>query len=116
MAEPINTTPKAVISQRLTAAPWGDWPAPTVHAGPLADTIRTLTQTAAPKDLLVWGSLTLTAALLREGLVDELRLIVCPVTLGSGIGVVPADLGRTTLKLVGTTPYPNGAVQLTYRL
>lgn len=115
MAEPINTTPKAVISQSLTAATWGDWPPATVHSGPLADAVRQLAKAADPKDLLVWGSLNLTKSLLREGLVDELRLIVCPVVLGTGIGLIPADFGHTTLTLIDSKAYPNGAAQLTYR-
>jgi dihydrofolate reductase len=115
MAEPINTIAKAVISQSLPAAVWGDWPSPTVHSGRLPDAIGRLAHVAAPKDLLVWGSLGLTTSLLREGLVDELRLIVCPVALGAGIGVIPPDLGPATLTLAEAKPYPNGAVQLTYR-
>jgi dihydrofolate reductase len=117
MAESINTIPKAVISQSLTgAAPWGEWPAARVEAGPLSEVIARLAQAAAPKDLLVWGSLGLTKSLLRERLVDELRLIVCPVVLGAGIGVIPEDLGRTALTLAAVKQYDNGAAELTYRL
>lgn len=115
LARPINTSPKSVLSHSLETAPWGDWPAPTVQRGPLPEVIRHIAAAAAPKDLLVWGSLSLTKSLLRAGLVDELRLIVCPVFLGSGIAVTPADLDQTTLKLADTKAYSNGAVALTYR-
>jgi dihydrofolate reductase len=115
MAEPINTTPKAVLSQSLAAAGWGDWPAAAVQPGPLVEVIRRLADSAGPKDLLVWGSLELTKSLFRVGLVDELRLIVCPVALGAGVSVTPHDLGQTPLQLVAAKPYSNGAVQLTYR-
>jgi dihydrofolate reductase len=116
MAKPINATPKAVLSQTLQSAPWGDWPAATVQRGPLTDVIGRLAATAAPQDLLVWGSLALTKSLLRAGLVDELRLIVCPIVLGAGIGVTPDDLRETTLTMAAAKPYANGAVQLTYRI
>jgi dihydrofolate reductase len=112
----INTTPKAVISQSMTSVTWGDWEAPTVEKGPLRDIVNRLTTAAAPKNLLVWGSLALTHALLRAQLVDELRLIVCPVALGTGISVVPGDLGQTRLERSSATPYPNGAVELAYRM
>ncbi len=113
MANSINTTPKTVLSRSLKSATWGDWTAPTVQSGELPDVIRDI---AVPsKDLLVWGSLELTKSLLRAGLVDELRLIVCPVALGAGVSVIPADLGLTKLKFASAKPYPNGAVQLTYR-
>lgn len=109
MAKPINTTPKTVISQSLTAAPWGDWPAATVRNDPLPDVIRD-----SVNDVLVWGSLDLTKSLLRQGLVDELRLIVCPVMLGAGVSVAPPDVNQS-LKFAGSKAYSNGAVALTYR-
>src|SRR5215813_5693973 len=37
MAEPINSTPKTVVSQSLTTADWGDWTAPTVRSGALSE-------------------------------------------------------------------------------
>jgi dihydrofolate reductase len=116
LAEPINTMPRAVLSQSLTAAAWGDWPAATVQPGALVEVIGRLADSAGSKDLLVWGSLELTKSLFRAGLVDELRLIVCPVALGAGVSVTPYDLGQTTLQLTATKSYSNGAVQLTYRL
>jgi dihydrofolate reductase len=115
MAQPINTTPKVVVSRSMTAATWGDWPAPTVHRGPLPDVIDRLTVAAAPRDILVWGSLALTKSLFRSRLVNELRLIVCPVALGAGISVTPDDLGQTSLEPISVTPYPNGAVELVYQ-
>lgn len=109
MAKPINTIPKTVISHSLKTATWGDWPAPTVRDGTLPDLTR---DTAA--DTLVWGSLDLTKSLLRQGLVDELRLIVCPVVLGAGVPVIPPDVNRP-LKFTDSKAYSNGAVALTYR-
>jgi dihydrofolate reductase len=109
MAKPINTTPKTVISQSLESAPWGDWPAATVRNGPLPDVIRD-----SANDVLVWGSLDLTKSLLRQGLVDELRLIVCPLILGAGVSVTPPEV-NTPLKLADSKTYSNGAVTLTYR-
>jgi dihydrofolate reductase len=116
LAEHINTTPKTVLSQTLQSAPWGEWSAATVRHGSLADVIGRLAGTVAPHDVLVWGSLALTKSLLSARLVDELRLIVCPVMLGTGIGVTPDDLRQTALTLAAAKPYPNGAVQLTYRV
>ncbi len=116
LAKPINTARKAVLSQTLQYAPWGDWPAASVQRGALAETVGRLAETAAPQDILVWGSLALTKSLLRAGLVDELRLILCPIMLGTGIGVTPDDLGQTRLTMVASTSYSNGTVQLTYRI
>src|SRR5260221_3711111 len=51
-------------------------------------------------DLLVMGSPTLVRALLREVLVDELRLMIEPVLLGGGKTIFPNDGGLRTLELV----------------
>jgi dihydrofolate reductase len=42
-------------------------------------------------DLLIWGSGSLTRALLAEGLVDELSLMIEPILLGSGKRIIPED-------------------------
>lgn len=59
-------------------------------------------------DLLVMGSPTLASALIAEGLVDELQLIVMPILLGGGKSIFPADGGKRPLELVSVTP-ANGA-------
>jgi len=115
VAPRLNELPKAVFSKTLPAAPWGNWPEATVERGEIVDGIARL-KANTTGNLLLWGSLALTRSLLREGLVDELRLIVCPVVLGAGIGVLPADLGTTPLTRTGTKAYRNGAVALTYSI
>lgn len=66
-------------------------------------------------DLAMMGSPTLVRALLAEGLVDELRLVVMPVILGGGKSVFPADGGKRTLELVSTTTAKTGALVNVYR-
>jgi dihydrofolate reductase len=83
IADALNATPKVVFSSTLGSAPWGDWEPARVVAGSAAEEVRRL-QAEAGKDMVVWGSLTLADSLMREGLVDEYRLQVCPVVLGRG--------------------------------
>ena len=52
------------------------------------------------RDLVVMGRPTLVRTLLREGLVDELRLIVMPLILGGGKTIFPDDGALRTLELV----------------
>ncbi|MFF4014477.1 dihydrofolate reductase family protein [Streptomyces sp. NPDC001843] len=66
-------------------------------------------------DLAMMGSPTLVRALLAEGLVDELQLVVMPVILGGGKSVFPADGGKRTLELVSTTTAKTGALVNVYR-
>lgn len=66
-------------------------------------------------DLLVMGSPTLVRTLLREGLVDELRLLIEPVLLGGGKSIFPDDGGKRTLELVSTSTSGTGVHVAVYR-
>lgn len=113
LAPIINTIPKHVISSSLTEAGWGDYEAATVESGDTIETIRRI-KTDSAGDVIVWGSLTLVHSLFDAGEVDELRLGVIPVLLGSGRGVFPTDGPPTQLIARETTAYANGLVELRY--
>ena len=66
-------------------------------------------------DLVVMGSSTLARTLLREGLVDELRLMVMPVLLGGGKSIFPDDGALRTLELVSAVTSNAGVQVCTYR-
>ena len=63
------------------------------------------------KDLWVWGSLTLVRSLFDAGVVDEVRMLVCPATRGAGTRVFD---DRRDLRLLEATPFDNGVVLLRY--
>jgi dihydrofolate reductase len=65
-------------------------------------------------NLLVMGSPTLARALLRDGLVDELRLMIEPVILGGGKTIFPGDGALHTLKLVSAVTSAAGVQVCTY--
>lgn len=115
VAEPINALPKHVFSSTLESAPWGSFAPAVLERGEATTAVAGLKR-RYPGDLMVWGSLTLTEALFRAGLVDELRLRVVPVLIGAGRGVTPADLPMTAMSLVSCRSYPRGHVSLGYRL
>ena len=66
-------------------------------------------------NLLVMGSPMLARTLLRESLVDELRLLLMPVLLGGGKSIFPDDGARRTLELVSTATSGTGVHVATYR-
>jgi dihydrofolate reductase len=109
--EKLNNLTKFVASSTLDDAPWGDFPAATVTRGPAA-TIRELKQHNG-KDLWLWGSLTLMRSLMEDGLVDEVRMMVCPASRGKGIRVFD---DRQDLKPVEATLFENGVVLLRYEI
>ena len=109
--EKLNNLTKFVASSELDAAPWGDFPAATVTRDPAA-TIRELKEHSG-KDIWLWGSLTLMHSLLDAGDVDEVRMLVCPVTRGKGTRIFE---DWRDLKLVEAIPFENGVVLLRYEI
>jgi dihydrofolate reductase len=76
--EKLNNLTKFVVSSKLDDAPWDDFPAATVTRDPVA-TIRELKEQSG-MDIWLWGSLTLMHSLLAAGVVDEVRMLVCPAS------------------------------------
>ncbi|SEU43848.1 dihydrofolate reductase family protein [Nonomuraea wenchangensis] len=109
--EKLNNLTKFVASSKLEKAPWGDFPAATVTRDPAA-TVRELKQQGG-KDIWLWGSLTLMNSLLEAGLVDEVTLLVCPVSRGKGRRVFE---DRQDLKLIEATSFDNGVAVLRYEI
>ncbi len=107
----LNNLTKFVASSTLEDAPWGDFPAATVTRDPVA-TIRELKDQNG-KDLWLWGSLKLMRSLLDAGVVDEVRMLVCPVSRGKGTRVFE---DRHDLKVVEATAFDNGLALLRYEI
>ncbi|MGH9137749.1 MAG: dihydrofolate reductase family protein [Acidimicrobiales bacterium] len=113
-ADRMNAIPKYVVSETL-----GDdeltWSNTTRIPGDKAVAgIRELHETEGG-GLLVLGSPTLVRTLLSEGLVDELRLMIEPVTLGGGKTIFPDDGARRPLELVSSVTSGTGVHVCTYR-
>ena len=60
------------------------------------------------------GSRTLVHGLMEQGLVDELRMMIFPVVLGSGARLFPETPDKTKLELVDTRAFDSGVVVQTY--
>ena len=63
----------------------------------------------------MFGSADLSAALLREGLFDELRLCLVPVVLGGGNPLFKPGTAKTPMKLIEARPLKTGGVILRYQ-
>ena len=109
-AEKMNAMPKHVASATLSGEL--DWRNSRVIEGDVLEGVARLKESAGT--LLVAGSRTLVQALMGAGLVDELRLMVFPVVLGSGARVFPESEEKTVLKLADTQVFPTGVVVHTY--
>jgi dihydrofolate reductase len=112
-AVPINSLPKFVVSSTLESAPWGSHVSAKILRGDGIAAVQDL-RSRFGGDLIVWGSLSLSDALLRSGEVDVIRLRMLPVLLGHGRSFAPSDLGVCQLSLVSTKAFAGGPVLLEY--
>lgn len=103
-AEKMNTMPKFVFSNTLTSA---DWENSTILSGDFATEIAKL-KDQVDGAILVAGSAQLVHGLVEHDLVDELRLMVFPVLLGSGKRVFGEHTDKKPLRLVGSKTVGDG--------
>lgn len=106
----MNSMPKFVASTTLTSANWNNT---TVLQGDAMTAVSKLKRDFEC-DILVSGSRTLVTSLMAHDLVDELRLMIFPIVLGSGKRLFADAEDFRTLALVDTHQLKNGAVELTY--
>ena len=110
-ADWMNNTRKYVASTTLQSPEWNN---STVIEGDVAEAVRSLKQEDG-QNIMVNGSATLVRSLLREDLLDELRLFVHPVAVGSGDRLFDEGGEQVELALVDSHTYNNGVISLTYR-
>ena len=111
MVGKMNGIPKYVVSNTLTRA---DWRNTTIISGDVPGEIRRL-KSAPGGELLVYGSPDLVDELLRHELVDEYRLLIYPVILGSGKHMFRDRIDTHHLRLTDTRRFSSGVVLLAYR-
>jgi dihydrofolate reductase len=99
-ADKFNGMPKYVVSTTLAE---GDWNNSTVIGGDVAGEVSELRR-RLDGEILVNGSARLLQTLMEHDLVDEYRLMVFPVVLGSGKRLFAAGSDSTALRLVETKP------------
>jgi len=106
----ITELPKYVVSKTL---PDSDWANTTMLRGDLETEVRRIKDLPGG-DLMVYGSADLVTSLLELDLVDELRILVFPVVLGSGKRLFRDDADLRALRLLSTRTTSSGVVILTY--
>jgi dihydrofolate reductase len=100
-ADKFNNMPKYVVSNSMESADWNN--SHVIKGEDLAGEVGRLKE-ETDGDLLVNGSVQLTAALIEQGLVDEYRLMVFPVILGGGKHLFGDTSEAAGLELVETKP------------
>jgi class 3 adenylate cyclase len=110
MGARITALPKYVVSRTLAES---DWANTIMLRGELGDEIRRIKDQPGG-ELLVYGSAELVAGLLELDLVDELRILIFPIVLGSGKRLFRDEADLRPLRLLSTRTTSSGVVILTY--
>jgi dihydrofolate reductase len=110
-ADKMNAMPKHVVSSTLTDPEWENT---TVIDGAVPAEVAKLKE-GDGGPILIAGSRTLVHSLIPTGLIDEYRLMIFPVAVGSGGRVWPDSPDKLTLELADTRRYDSGVVVNVYR-
>lgn len=108
-ADKMNSMPKYVVSTTLKKAEWNN---STIISKDVVKEIAKLKEEPGD-DIFVFGSAELTNTLLQHDLVDEFRLMIHPVILGTGKRLFFKDK-KVPLKLLDTKVFSKGIILLTY--
>jgi dihydrofolate reductase len=109
-ADKMNSMPKFVVSTTLEHA---DWNNSTILRGDIEHEVRAIKQ-QIDGDVLINGSGQLVEALLKHDLIDEFRLMICPIVLGIGKRLFPDAGHEISLRLVDTIKSGDSLI-LTYQ-
>jgi dihydrofolate reductase len=109
MAAFLNNTPKHVVSSTLNSL---DWAGSSVVSGDLAAEVTKL-KGQPGKNIQVPGGPTLVRSLLRDGLLDELSLMVAPIVVAAGMRLLD-EMIQVPLKLLRSRALSTGVLAVTY--
>ena len=111
IAAHLNATPKYVVTSTLTSL---DWAGSHILAGDVADAVNAL---KAQQDgtIAVLGSGVLVQTLIENDLIDDYRLFVHPLVLGTGKRLFRQTPRPLPLRLVDCTPTTTGVLLLSYQ-
>jgi dihydrofolate reductase len=110
-AQALNRMPKLVASRTLTEPL--DWNA-TLLTGDVADAVADLKQQEG-RDIVMYGSASLMATLMAQDLIDEYRIWIHPLVIGTGTRLFGDGVPTRSLELVETRQFSTGVVILTYQ-
>lgn len=112
IAAHMNGIQKYVVSNTLDSV--DAWQNSTLISGDVYAELARLKQQPG-KTIGITGSGELVRTLLRDGLLDELNLLVHPIVVGRGKRLFPDGFDQVPLELVSSETFPTGVLALTYR-
>jgi dihydrofolate reductase len=113
IADKLNETKKVVFSNTITKAPWGQWKEAEIISGEAVDAIKRL-KLLPGKNMVMWGSISVAQSAMRENLIDEYHIQLCPVLTGGGRNLFSQQINFGQLNLLEIRKYNTGTVFLSY--
>jgi dihydrofolate reductase len=110
----INRAQKYVVSDTLSESDLTWTPTTIIRGKELVEKVSALREQPGG-DIYIYGSLSVVRALLTEGLVDELVLMIEPITLGGGKTLFPIDGEARKLELISAQTAKTGVQICRYR-
>lgn len=110
-AKAMNEIPKIVFSSKMTSA--DEWSETRIISGDLAEEIAKL-KAEPGKDLVAAGGDEFMRSLVKLDLADEYRLWMLPAITGKGAALVPELAEPRRLRLIKSTAFPSGVLELRY--
>lgn len=114
IADKLNEMNKIVFSNTILDAPWGKWNAAEIINKDAVAAIKNL-KLLPGKDMVLWGSISLAQTLMKENLIDEFHIQLCPVLTGGGRNLFTTEMNLQKLTLSEIKQYNTGVVFLNYK-
>jgi dihydrofolate reductase len=107
-----NRVPKYIASRTLTNPTWRNT---TVLGGDIAAEVRALKEGQREGEIRVWGSTRLIRTLAQHDLIDEYRIVLYPLVLGTGKRLFPESFPFTRFDRAASRTLSSGVIVSTYR-
>ncbi len=107
----VMTATKYVASNTRT---FSDWEPNVFLSGDIAEKVREIKQQDGP-DIYVIGSADLLQTLFKNDLVDEMELMIIPITLGTGKRLFESGARPASFKVTKSQVAPKGIIIVTYK-
>lgn len=112
-ADGMNNIPKIVFSRTLSKVQWGAFDNISLINKDVEAEVKKLKEQMG-KDMILFASSKVVQSFTNARLIDEYRIVMHPVILGSGIKLFDSIQSRRDLKFDSTKPYASGAILLRY--
>jgi dihydrofolate reductase len=112
-ADQMNTLPKLIFSRSRNQVSWGSWDNARLATGGIRDEVASV-RAASDKDIVIFGGSSIIHGFTLEDLIDEYRMLVCPIALRNGTPFFRNADEPLSLSLLSARAFPSGVIELRY--